>query len=293
VQGLLKKALKILDKDPLLFGPALREGLAGALAQVEEALALANDGSDQLGPEDLEPILTRLDTYQRLKGKYRLQTGELAGLMSSCQKELDEINNLDGSIQALSRQREGLRSTCQSLALRLRAQRTKAAHKLSKELTSALRSMNMEGANIRMELLEAPLGPAGLDHIQVMAETNPGEGFHLLKDMASGGELSRILLATRQILSAQNSISIFLFDEIDTGIGGQTAVKIGKSLKKVSESSQVVAITHLPQIAHYADQLILVQKDVEREGRTKSHIQHLSGSKRAPALASMLGDLQA
>ena len=113
-----------------------------------------------------------------------------------------------------------------------------------------------------------------------MAETNPGEGYYKIKEIASGGELSRILLSLRQISSSQDSISIFLFDEIDTGIGGETANCIGKALGDVARKGQVIAITHLPQIAKYAESLIVVNKDIEssdQEARTESKIREVTG----------------
>ena len=118
--------------------------------------------------------------------------------------------------------------------------------------------------------------------LSFLAQTNPGEGFYKVKEIASGGELSRILLALRQVLANHDSISIFLFDEIDTGMGGETALHIGKSLKKVSEDSQVVTITHLPQIAAFADRLIVVSKATteEKDGdRTESKVRELIEAK--------------
>jgi DNA repair protein RecN (Recombination protein N) len=127
----------------------------------------------------------------------------------------------------------------------------------------------MKGAKIdfRVEPLEE-LSSTGLSKVNFMAELNPGEGFYQVKSIASGGELSRILLSFRKAISNSDSISVFLFDEIDTGIGGETALSIGKALCEVSQNSQVIAITHLPQIAHYADELINVSKQTVQEKKT-------------------------
>ena len=120
--------------------------------------------------------------------------------------------------------------------------------------------------------------PNGQDRVQFMAETNKGEGLFKVKDIASGGELSRILLSVRSILSSTDSISVFLFDEIDTGIGGETAVCTGQALKNVAQSSQVIAITHLPQIAFFADKLISVSKH-SNDTRTYSQIDEIEEAK--------------
>ena len=113
-----------------------------------------------------------------------------------------------------------------------------------------------------------------------LAQTNPGEGFFRVKEIASGGELSRILLALRQVLSTHDSISIFLFDEIDTGMGGETALHIGKALQRVATNSQVITITHLPQIAACADHMIIVSKETAKSEdgeRTESVVREIEG----------------
>src|SRR5690606_22420365 len=134
--------------------------------------------------------------------------------------------------------------------------------KLSKELTQAVKMLNMSGATLVIEAIESELNSAGSTQLRFNAETNAGEGFFPVANVASGGELSRILLSLRQVLSSKDSISVFLFDEIDAGIGGETALKIGKSLQSVSKHSQVIAITHLPQIAVHANQLVHVSKEI-------------------------------
>ena len=134
------------------------------------------------------------------------------------------------------------------------------------------------------------LGETGLSSLKIYAQTNPGEGFYPLSQIASGGELSRILLAIRQVLSSTNSISVFLFDEIDTGIGGETAVKIGKALKEVSLNSQVIAITHLPQIANFSDHIVFIEKETSKikgQTRTKSVAKSFGKNEIQPVIEQM------
>lgn len=142
----------------------------------------------------------------------------------------------------------------------------------------------MNGATLKINVTKNEhLGSKGFSKIDFIAETNPGEGFFKVKEIASGGELSRILLSVRQILSSNDTISVFLFDEIDTGIGGETALSIGKSLQSVAEYSQVLAITHLPQIASFATQIINVSKTtkvIDDQPRTVSIIEQAMGSQR-------------
>lgn len=149
----------------------------------------------------------------------------------------------------------------------------------------------MNGASLKIMVNKTEtLGLKGNSRVDFIAETNPGEGFFKVKEIASGGELSRILLSIRQILSSNDTISVFLFDEIDTGIGGETAVCIGKSLQSVSECSQVLAITHLPQIANFATQIINVSKStkvIEDQPRTVSLIDLAMGERKSEIIRAM------
>ena len=149
----------------------------------------------------------------------------------------------------------------------------------------------MKGASLKINVIKGEnLGPKGFTKIDFIAETNPGEGFFKVKEIASGGELSRILLSVRQILSSNDTISVFLFDEIDTGIGGETALSIGKSLQTVSEHSQVLAITHLSQIANFASQIINVSKTtktIDDQPRTVSLVEQVQGDDRYNVLKAM------
>ena len=145
----------------------------------------------------------------------------------------------------------------------------------------------MEGATTEIKVSKInELNPTGLSDVSFYAETNPGEGYYKIKEIASGGELSRILLSLRQILATNDSISIFLFDEIDTGIGGETALCIGKALEEVSKQSQVIAITHLPQIATYAQKLVNVSKSTVNN-RTTSSVDVIIGEDRSDIVVAM------
>jgi DNA repair protein RecN (Recombination protein N) len=180
-----------------------------------------------------------------------------------------------------------------SLAKLLHEQRQIFADKLSNQLTHKIRHLNMEGAELLIDLnSSSELHYTGCTHLNFKVETNQGEGFHELKDIASGGELSRILLSCRQELATKDLISIFLFDEIDTGMGGETALRIGKALKEVASKSQVIAITHLPQIAHCAEKLIVVSKEASSSNdplnkRTISLIKEVTGTHKKTEIEAM------
>lgn len=244
---------------------------------------------EEIDEEEFESVIDELDLYQKLKRKYSVDTEALSELFENFKSELAQIEDIDFELDQLKIKISKQEEHTTKLANALHLKRVEHAKKLSKLLSHEVQQLRMNGATIKIELAKMPtLTKSGNSIINFIAETNPGEGFYKIKDIASGGELSRILLALRTILSSQDSISIFLFDEIDTGIGGETANAVGKSLEKVSLNSQVVAITHLPQIAKCATKLISVSKTLV-ESRTVSQVTELSGAQLTTELNTMAG----
>lgn len=271
---------------------SLLERIANLKSELEDISFEVSKASDNEEPEDnIDEIIDRLDTYQRLKRKFNTDTEGLVSTLNKYQDEYDQIEVIDSDINKLHLEISQLSQKCLTIANDLHATRVKEAKNLSEALTTLIRKLKMEGAiiDIRISKRES-LSLTGLSDLSFFAQTNPGEGFHPIKDIASGGELSRILLSLRQVLSQSGSISVFLFDEIDTGVGGETAVAIGKALEEVSKGSQVIAITHLPQIANFANQIINVSKETindESGDRTISKVEHLTGNKANSFVKSM------
>lgn len=226
---------------------------------------------------NLEDVISRLDQYQKLKRKFGGSTEAIIDFLNDFKEEVYKIQNHQSIIDEMQSQVNSLKEDCYKIAHDLHNKRLQNSHKLSNKLTKVVRILNMEQAKITFQLRESNiLNSLGMTELSLNASLNKGEGEFPIKDIASGGELSRILLALRQVMASKDSISIFLFDEIDTGIGGETAKKIAGVLKDVSENSQVVAITHIPQIAVKADHLILVHKKVKSD-RTESVVEHVNG----------------
>lgn len=241
-----------------------------------------NSKSDfDINEEDYEAVIDRLDHYQVLKRKFKVETSGLQKLLDDFKVEREEAENLETSIELYKKRVEKLKSESITLAKLLHEKRTIAATDLSAQLTKNIQALNMKGATIQFKVINTEqLSMRGFSEVQLISETNPGEGFFLLKDIASGGELSRILLSIRNVLSSKDSISIFLFDEIDAGIGGETALTIGKTLAEIANSSQVIAITHLPQIANNANKLVIVSKQLIEDNddtRTISLVKEVQG----------------
>ncbi|MEI8345823.1 MAG: AAA family ATPase [Pseudomonadota bacterium] len=288
----IQNALQLLHKEPNLFPEMI-------VARLEEAHQNIQDISFELsknlklddGEESLVAILDRLDSYQKLKAKFGGDTTQVIAAYQSFKKEYQGLQGLEQNIADLQKEISLVQKEVYHIGMEIHQVRLHAAEQLSKELTTVIRKLKMTGAkvNLQLTLSDQPRNN-GLDHLDFLVETNSGDGYFRISDVASGGELSRILLAFRKVLSANESISIFFFDEIDSGIGGETALAVGQTLKDVSEHSQVMAITHLPQLAHYADRLIQVSKLLQQTNdgpKTTSQVKEIFGQSKEEHVRSM------
>lgn len=285
----LNLLIKDLDQFPLI-DDAVLDGLRNAQSLLSEAdYALGSIELDAVTEEELETVMERLDKYQRLKRKFG---GDLEQVMQAYEKLKNSAMDLEGlqkQIATFEKEANGQERNLKVDAQKLHTKRIQAAKELSSKLSKAVRELNMRGATIDLQIEASSLNSNGVSHLNFCAETNAGEGFHSVSEIASGGELSRILLALRQVLSSNDSISVFLFDEIDAGVGGETALKIGRSLAGVSLHSQVIAITHLPQIAVHAQHLVHVSKETVGEDRlrTLSKVEAIASDKHRSFIESM------
>lgn len=280
LQSIMSKLERALVKSKSLNSEIL-DKFRAAWEDLREINFLLNKDLDfELSDSELASVIDRLDTYKKLQRKFGTDTAGLVQQVNEFSKEKEKLENIDTDLKTLEARTNTTLKDLGALAKKLHIKRGEAAKRLSGLLTKAVRELKMDGASFDIKLHEGELTSTGITKISLNAETNPGEGFFRVKDIASGGELSRILLALRQVLSSRDSVSIFLFDEIDTGMGGETAFHIGKSLSRVSEHSQVIAITHLPQIASFSDKLLEVRKEVKEikgENRTVSSVTEIIG----------------
>ena len=256
------------------------------VSMIEEHLTNLQANIDQsfendLNPEELELVIDRLDAYHKIKRKFGGGVEKILQTQVDFLKERSLLEELDLNLEGINQRLAAFEEQLQFSGEKLHQLRKSKAKKLAEQLSKKVRLLKMDGATIKIELSKTDeFLESGMTKAFFTAETNSGEGFYKIQDIASGGELSRILLSVRQILSSFDSISIFLFDEIDTGIGGETAICIGKALKEVASNGQVIAITHLPQIAKFAENLILVNKETQKEKsqvRTESSVREISG----------------
>lgn len=285
----LNLLIKGLESFPLIK-PSIVEGLQTAHSLLSETdYALGSIEIDAVSGDELDNIMERLDQYQKLKRKFGGDLDNVLSSYDSLKKSQSSLDQLQAKITSLNKVSLQQKNELLAAGTKLHSQRQSFSKRLSTELTKAVRTLNMSGATLEITANPCELNQNGTTALNFSAQTNVGEGFYSVQDIASGGELSRILLALRQVLSSRDSISVFLFDEIDAGVGGETALKIGKSLSSVSTHSQVIAITHLPQIAVHAQHLVHVSKTTSGSDqlRTLSKIEAIPALKHDSFIQSM------
>ena len=243
-------------------------------------------------PDRIDAIEERLGLLNRLKRKYAPTIGEILELKEAYDREIVQLENAGETRVSLLEELAALKKQTGSLGQTLSAMRSKAAATLARALVAELGDLAMSGASFEVALtdLEQP-GPDGLERLEFMVSLNPGEPLMPLTRVASGGELSRLMLALRRIAPDAGLVPTIIFDEVDAGIGGAAATAVGRKLQSVSRSAQVLCVTHLPQVAAFADHHHRVTKH-EVEGRTIAVMEQLSGDDRVKEMARMLGGAQ-
>src|SRR5262245_21639573 len=288
--------LATIDPD---FTPYL-EGRAAALAQLEDLALFLRDYREriQVTPGRLDELESRLALIERLKKKYGATVAEVVAFGERCRTELEEMGTPEEQERALEAERATLAARYFGLARDLSRQRRAAALDLQKKVRSELSHLAME--KTRFEVVfrpeTIPVDPAdtsawtekGLEPAEFMLPPHPGEELRPLARIASGGELSRILLALKSVASLDARGKTLVFDEVDAGIGGRVAEVVGRKLRDMAQRHQVLCVTHLPQIASMADGHVVVRKQVER-GRTTTQVGVLDASERVEEVARMLG----
>lgn len=238
-------------------------------------------------PYELEQLNSRLATLQRIRKKY-------GGSLDAAIARRDEIKNLLSSsedegmhLEQLEKKIEEQRAIVLEKADELHNKRIKRAEKLTRSITSTLKKLSMESAQFDIRIDRVALSGTGYDQISFMIAPNKGEKMSAIEDAASGGELSRIMLAIKSNFLDSDDVETLIFDEIDTGISGHAASNVSLVMKELAKSHQIIAITHLAQIASRADSHILVDKS-EEKGRTVSHLRYISGDDKVREIARLL-----
>jgi DNA repair protein RecN (Recombination protein N) len=296
---------KLVEIDPSLKSQLdFLEATIDGLTETARSVRAYSDGLEY-DPNRLEEIESRLELIRGLKRKYGQSISEVLAYLAKAQKELDEVSNSAERSARLKETSASLKQAMGQMAARLSAERAKAAEKLMTEVKKELNDLNMPQVEFQVSLSREkdedgiPLpngqsyafGNEGVDTVEFMASTNPGEPLKPLAKIASTGELSRFTLALKGALSEADHIPVLIFDEIDIGIGGRSGEIIGKKLSSLARNHQVVCVTHLPQIAAFADAHFSVHKELAG-ARTLSMLESLKDEARLKELAIMLAGAQ-
>ncbi len=266
--------------------------LADTDAQLEDALSLSRAAAQQLDsdPEEKEAVEDRLDLLFRLSSKYGGSEERMLEYLESARKKRALIATDEQELERLDSEYDAALQRVSELAARLSNERKAAAAEFEKNVKRQLEFLDMPGVTFKVDFQKGILSSSGTDRIEFLISANAGEEPRPLARIASGGELSRIMLAIKSILAYNDTIDTLIFDEIDTGVSGRASGRIGQKLKALSKDTQVITVTHSAQIASFADSHFLIKKDTEN-GRTYSNITPLSKSQRIEELARIMGGL--
>ena len=292
----LISALRSLER--LVAVDEALQPLAGRLdearIELEDVAMEVRRYSDQveLDPRRLETVEERLFELGRLKRKHGGHLDGVIARRTELGEEMSGFDSLEAELSEASATVERRLERATDAADLLSKARRRAAEALQTAVSRELSSLAMSGAEVEFTIdPAAELGPTGADDVRLQIRTNAGESFKPIARIASGGELSRILLAFKKVLTSVDPVSVSVFDEVDSGVGGAIAEAVGLKLKEISSDRQVVAITHLPQIAAHGAHHLRVTKS-SHDGRTQASVQRLDADQRAEEIARMLGGLE-
>ena len=270
---------------------SLRARLDALYYEAEDIGLTLRDLLDKLDadPDRLEAVQSRLDLIRRLSRKYGgATTGEMVLKLKEIEKELSSFESIDADLDALTKKAKTLSQQYKKTAALLSASRQELARKFEREMEIQLNDLNMAGTKFSVTLPACPPGPLGNETAAFLIAPNRGEELQPLSKIASGGELSRLMLAIKSVAAKREGVPSMIFDEIDTGISGRAAQVVGEKMAAIARERQVLCVTHLQQIAALADHHYLVEKSFDGE-RTRTRLTPLTGEVRVNEIARMLG----
>ena len=271
-----------------------RDLAADALAQTEEAAEAVRGylGRLETDPDRLETVQERLDRIYALARKHHCEPDELVGLTGRLRAELDELEDMEPRLETARAEVERTRATYAQAAGELSRMRRGGADRLAERVTEEIQVLGMPDAalEVAVEAAEEPEGggPNGLDRVELQVITNPGEPPRPLAKIASGGELSRLSLGLQVVLARHTEVPTLIFDEVDVGVSGAVAEMVGRKLRAVGEGGQVLAVTHLAQVAAQGHGHLQIRKETDAEG-AYTRVEELDPEERVEEIARILG----
>ncbi len=290
--GLMRRLMRKVDGGMGVFQPLVEalDNTLTSLDRTEEAIeALKREMA--FDPAELEQVESRLFALRGMSRKHHVTVDDLIAVLAKYKGELEALQTGEAALAKLEIAAAAAREAYLKAARKLSAARVKAAKALSKAVEAELPDLKLGAAKFIVDLQtdETRVAASGFDQIAFHVQTNPGTLAGPLMKVASGGELSRFLLALKVVLADRGSAPVLIFDEIDTGVGGAVADAIGRRLKRLSEKVQVLSVTHAPQVAARADTHLFIEKQAIEEGAfVRTHVRRLDGAARREEIARML-----
>ena len=263
------------------------EQAAGAVRELALSVREAVDEIDA-DPARLDWLEQRRGQIESLMGKYGGTVEVMLERLEEWQARLSDLETRDEQVQALTQEREAAMAGLTKAADALHKKRVKAGKKLAAGITTHLQDLGFPEAQFDVELVPMEPGRTGRDQVDFGFAPNPGEPMRKLRQIASSGEIARVMLAVKAVLAGHDQVPVMIFDEIDSNVGGEMGASIGRKMRAVAEHHQVITITHLPQAAVFGAQHLAVHKGQE-DGRTLTRVHHIEGEDRVQELARMLG----
>lgn len=288
LQKVMQKAQELSSFDPEIAVKAAQLGQAKTL--IEETLyefrqVMKNLETD---PSELERCEQRLSDFRKLQKKYGNSLSEILQSLVSIENEIATLQNVDTRIAELKKLQSELLADLSQMATELHKIRSQGASKLSDKINSELSDLNMKGVGFEIVVQKTSgLTATGSTDVEFMVQNSPKDPLRPLAKTASGGELSRILLSLKKVVGAHGYPRTYLFDEVDTGVSGTTAEKVGKKLSSIAKDQQVICVTHLPQVAARGDHHYYIQKAPQNKG-VSMEVNELSGKERVQEIARLI-----
>jgi len=287
IQRVIGRAQELAHVDGSLLEKI--EPLSQAKAWVEDCLYNLRDYSESLGadPDTRARVEERMASLKRLQKKHGATADEILSRLDEMKLELEELEDSEALIQSLQKKRDQNRLELKALAMDLHEKRLKASKKLAKQINVELEDLNMKGVQVLIATSTTEMNSKGTTDLEFLIKSAKAEEPRSLAKFASGGELSRILLSLKRVVGADSHPRTYLFDEVDAGVSGPTAEKVGRKLQEISKGQQVICVTHLPQVAAFANHHFLIEKSNDSKN-VQLQVQPLLGESRVMEIARLI-----
>jgi DNA repair protein RecN (Recombination protein N) len=257
------------------------------LQEIAATIRLAGERTE-VDPARLDWLDQRLSVYSRMRRKYGPTVEDAIATLTEAQSKLESLENREQTLAGLEQKITEAQKQLERIGQKLCTARQTAGASLAERIRTQVMDLGFPHARFEIAVTPHAPGPHGCDTLDFLFAPNPGEDIRSLKDIASSGEISRVMLAIKTLLADQDRIPVMVFDEIDANVGGEMGHAIGAKMKQAGRTRQVISITHLPQVAVHGDQHLAVAKEVT-EGRTFTRVHVLAGADREQEVARMLG----